>query len=115
MGQFHSSRQRELFRALEKYRMLIFAAGPAGISANYEGQFKVTTYSNEDRLEGDDGTFHVHIEWNRVKRITVEEKVIEGRTEGMLTFWDGEERLFRLYNPSRPFSAEITAFAGSLE
>lgn len=105
-----SEPQRRLFSLLAKQGTLIFAAGPRGISANIVGDFSVRPQNQEDLLCMGDATNHVHIDWSRIKRA----EIGEFHGEGMLTFLDGDESLFRLYKPSGPFTEEITDLAGDL-
>lgn len=86
---------------------LIFACGPAGVSANIVGRFEVRRHGDEDRLDMGDGTSHVHVEWERITRV----EVGDFQGEGMLTFFGGDVVLFRLYRPEGSFPAEIEAVA----
>ncbi|MNL14836.1 hypothetical protein D3C87_1357960 [compost metagenome] len=104
MRTFTSEKQKELFALLESSGELVFACGPKGAVANLVGHFKVRkSHHNEDQLDVGDGTCHVHIDWSRVKRF----EVGEFHGEGMLTFYDGDEYLFRFYRMEGPFSEAI--------
>jgi hypothetical protein len=108
---FVSGKQRELFEALGQHEKLIFACGPKGIAANLVGQFSVQrNHKGEDQLNVDDGINHVHIDWTRVKLA----EIGEFHGEGVLTFFDGSEPLFKFYNPGGPFERRLSEFAGSL-
>jgi hypothetical protein len=98
---FMSDTQRELFNQICSEGELIFACGPKGVSANLVGTFKVGHIDGkEDLLEVGDGTDHVHIDWSRVT--SVEQGDFHG--EGLLSFKNGDEILFRLYRPDGAFS-----------
>ena len=102
-----SSHQRTLFDALNRCGELILAVGPEGISANLVGTLRVRRHGVEDVLDVDDGKHHVHIDWRRMKEVEV--GVHDG--EGLLTFYDGTDALFRLYRPEGPYPSEVTRFA----
>lgn len=78
------------------------------------GRFELRSYPEEDRLEVGDGTFHVHIDWSRLKRVEIGSIEIEGRSEGLISFFDGEERLFRLYRQAGAFPELVQRFNGQL-
>ncbi|MDF1663662.1 MAG: hypothetical protein P1V97_17975 [Planctomycetota bacterium] len=105
-----SNKQRQLFKALEHEGTLIFAAGPKGISANIVGEFQVRSLDSEDRLCMGDGTNHIHIDWSRIKAA----EIGDFHGEGMLTFYDGDEVLFRLYKPAGPYRKELQDSSGAL-
>lgn len=107
---FISEKQKKLFERLGECGDLLFACGPKGISANIVGPFCVRRTGDEDRLEMGDGTNHVHVDWDRVKRAEV--GVFHG--EGMLTVFDGDETLFRLYRPEGKYPKEIIELEGNL-
>jgi len=108
---FASDQQKELFQALEHCGEMVFACGSKGISANLVGKFTVRqNHKGEDQLNVDDGTHHVHIDWSRVKQV----KIGSFHDEGLLTFLDGEETLFRLYLLSGPFPASVEKLTGNL-
>lgn len=87
---------------------MVFTCGPKGITANLVGKFSVQKNNHqEDQLNVGDGTDHVHIEWDRVKRFEV--GIFHG--EGVLTFFDGVEPLFKLYRTEGPFSKSIVDMA----
>ena len=75
--------------------------------ANLVGRFQIRRHKTDDIIDVGDGTDHVHIDWRRIKRFTVG----DFHGEGMLSFFDGDECLFRFYNPAGPFSSEISALA----
>ncbi len=111
MKNFISDVQKLLFQKIESSGELVFACGPKGISANLVGEFKIQkNHHGEDQLDVNDGTHHVHIDWSRVKRF----EYADFHGEGMLTFFDCEEPLFRLYRMEGPFPDEIKSMAGSL-
>ncbi len=111
MKTFVSESQRLLFQRLESAGELVFACGPKGAVANIVGQFKVRkNHHGEDQLDMGDGTNHVHIDWSRIKRL----EVGDFHGEGMLTFLDGDELLFRLYRMGGPYPEEIMIMAGQL-
>lgn len=109
-----SDRQKKLFGSISEFDELIFAAGPQGISANMSEKFAVQSFPDEDRLVVGDGTFHVHIDWSRLKRVEITSIQIEARTEGVISFFDGNERLFHLYRQQGVFPAEIQKYDGLL-
>ena len=102
-----SAHQRKLFDALTGCGELILAVGPEGISATLVGTLRVRRHGVEDILEVDDGKHHVHIDWRRVKEVEVGAHA----GEGLLTFYDGTEALFRLYRREGPFPSEVAHFA----
>lgn len=102
-----STHQRELFDALARCGELVLAVGPEGVSANLVGAVTVRRHGVEDILDVDDGRHHVHVDWRRVKEVEV--GTHEG--EGLLSFYDGIERLFRLYRPGGPYPSEVARFA----
>jgi hypothetical protein len=57
-----------------------------------------------------DGTNHVHIDWKRVQSV----ELGSYNNEGMLTFMDGNEILFRLYKISGQWTKEVKALMGKL-
>ena len=93
------------------YGLVVTAEGSTTISANIDGEFAVRRRDQEYRLEVGDGTQHVHVEWSRVKRVELGDH--DG--EGMLTFFDGAERLFRLYRPAGPYPTNLNQFVGDLD
>ena len=106
MNIFISDRQKNIFQKIEQSGELVFSCGARGAIANLVGQFKVRrNHLNEDQLDVGDGTCHVHIDWSRVKRFEV--GLLHG--EGVLTFFDTEEVLFRFYRLEGFFSEEITS------
>lgn len=108
-----SEKQRQLFEALSGEGSLIFASGAPGVSANLVGPFKVRQYKSgkEDRLDLEDGTNHVHIDWSSVKSC----EIGDFHGEDMLTFFNGDNVLFKLYKPSGKFSDSVASNVGSLE
>ncbi len=108
-----SKKQKMLFEDLSQEDCLIFASGAPGISANLVGHFKVRQYNDgkEDRLDLEEGTNHVHIDWSNVKSC----EIGNFNGEGMLTFFNGDKILFKLYKPSGKFSDSVISKAGSLE
>ena len=96
--------QEKLFKILESLDELIFASGPKGRSVNLCGRFTVRkNHLGDDQLDVGDGTHHVHIEWSRVKRF----ELGDFHGEGMITFFDEQETLFKFYHPSGPFPQEL--------
>jgi hypothetical protein len=82
---FHSEKQRAFFEELANSGELIFACGPSGIAANLWGLW-------------------------RVKR--VDHTLFRG--ESMLTFFDGDEKLFRFYRTAGDFSESLKQRIGPL-
>lgn len=111
---FTSEKQRRLFELLSQFNDLIFACGPAGISTNVQGQFRIASYEQEDRLELGDGNFHVHIDWERVKSAVFSVITIGDRSEGVVSFKDGDESLFKFYRQSGDFPDEVKRFGGHI-
>lgn len=111
-NEFKTEAQKLLFNEIAKAGELVFACGLNGISANIVGDFSVRHYldKKEHRLEMGNGDHHIHINWERVK--SVEYSLFHG--EGVLTFKDGEEKLFLLYRMGGEFSDEIKKFIGNL-
>lgn len=111
-NEFFSDNQKKLFAEIEKAGELVFACGPRGMSANIVGEFCVRYYpeKKEHRLEMGDGSQHIHIDWSRVK--FVEYSLFHG--EGVLSFKDGDEILFRLYRIDGEFSSEVKNLVGLL-
>lgn len=104
-------KQQLVFTELEKAGELIFACGKQGIVVNLVGEFKVCkNHHSEDQLNVDSGKSHVHIDWSRVKRY----EVGLSNEEEVLTFFDGDEILFRLYKAQGSYSDLIHQMAGSL-
>lgn len=92
-----------LFDEIAKCEKLIFACGTNGISANIVGKFKLNFLPSEDRLDCDDGTNHVHIDWENINKI----EIGDFYGEGVLTFSSNENPLFKLYNPRGEYSEAI--------
>lgn len=111
---FKTEKQRRLFELLNQFEDLIFACGPTGISTNVQGQFRIESFAQEDRLVLGDGNFHVHIDWERVKSAVFSVIVIGDRSEGVVLFKDGDESLFKFYRQSGDFPDEIRRFDGLL-
>jgi hypothetical protein len=111
MKHFASEKQKSLFRQLENEGELVFAGGPKGAVANLVGSFTVRrNHHDEDQLDVGDGTCHVHIDWARVKRC----EAGDFHGEGLLTFFDGDEPLFRLYRMEGPYSTDTARLVGQL-
>jgi hypothetical protein len=109
-SKMQSKKQKQLFDAIAKCGTLIFEAGPPGIDANIVGTFEVRNCGDEDRLEMGDGTNHVHVDWKRVQSV----EMGSYHNEGMLTFLDRSEVLFRFYKISGQWPTEIKALIGTL-
>jgi hypothetical protein len=88
---------------------LIFASGPSGISVNLVGAFRLTSDGREDRIDVGDGTDHVHVDWDRVK--SVEHSDFQG--EGLLSFKDKNEVVFKFYRPSGAFPNNVLKRCGA--
>lgn len=111
MKHFVSEKQKQLFKQLEAEGELVFAVGPRGAVANLVGVFEVRrNHHDEDQLDVGDGTCHVHLDWSRIKRC----EVSDFHGEGLLTFFDGEELLFRIYRMKGPYSPFVVAMVGKL-
>ena len=89
---------------------LILACGPDGVSVNLVGRFGVQRHGGEDRLDVDDGTHHVHLDWERITRV----EACTHHGEGLLVFHGGGGPLFKLYRPEGEFPAEVVALAGAV-
>ena len=112
---FKSDKQKELFEVLSRCGELIFACGKEGVSANIVGEFIVKRYDNdEDRLDMGDGTNHVHIDWNKITKVEMGSFHGEGHEEGMLTFFNNDEPLFKLYRPQGEYPQEVKNLVGAL-
>ena len=111
-GTFKSKKQEALFQAIEKAGKLIFACGKKGVAANLVGNFKVRKNScGDDQLDVDEGTCHVHIDWNVVHHVEIGQR----HSEGTLTFYNDEnESLFRLYRMEGPFEDHFKNLCGLL-
>ncbi|KAA3597908.1 MAG: hypothetical protein DWQ06_12470 [Calditrichaeota bacterium] len=96
-----------LFDEITKCEKLIFACGTNGISANIVGKFKLNFLHSEDRLDCEDGTNHIHIDWGNIQKI--ETGNFYG--EGVLTFQSEKNVLFKLYNPNGNFSEKLNQLA----
>ena len=109
---FVSKKQEILFKAIEKSGKLIFACGKEGVSANLVGNFKVRKNSrSDDQLNVDDGTHHVHIDWNTIHHV----KIGTHHSEGILTFYNNHnESLFKLYRIEGPFEDHFKNLCGVL-
>ena len=105
-----SDAQRSLFGALRDCGELIFACGHDGITANIVGEFYIQRVKDEDRLVVGDGTQHVHIDWDNVRRV----EIGDFYGEGMLTFFDGDTRLFKLYRVEGQYPEHVVVLCGSL-
>ena len=104
---FTNPRQKELFELISKSGELIFATGTHGLSANIVGEFKINHFrEKEHRLDMGDGTNHVHIDWSKIT--SFECGSFHG--EGMLTFFSGDDVVFKLYRMAGEFSEPITSF-----
>jgi hypothetical protein len=88
---------------------LIFAAGPTGISVNLVGAFRLASDGREDRIEVGDGTDHVHVDWDRVR--SVEHSDFHG--EGLLSFKDKDDVVFKFYRPNGAFPNSVLKFCGA--
>ncbi|WP_413290581.1 hypothetical protein [Bdellovibrio sp. HCB337] len=105
---FASEKQKALFGLLEKCGELIYGGGPKGAVANLVGEFTVRrNHHGDDQLDVGDGTCHVHIDWSQVKRV----EVSDYHGEGMLSFFNEKDCLFKLYRMSGPWPKEVEAFA----
>ena len=108
MKTFVSEKQKQLFSYLEESGELVFACGPKGVAANLVGNFKVRrNHHDEDQLDVGDGACHVHIDWSRVKRF----ETGDFHGEGLLTFFDDNEFLFRFYRLAGPFSDQVASLS----
>lgn len=109
---FSNEKQKKLFDEIEKSGDLIFACGPEGVSANIVGKFKVKYISAKDehRLDMEDGTNHVHIDWTKVTRF----ECGEFHEQGKLTFYNENSELFRLYRCEGLFFKSINDLEGDL-
>ncbi len=108
---FASEKQRKLFAAVENCGELVFAAGPRGAVANLVGVFYVRTNERgDDQLDVGDGVHHVHLDWARLQRV----EAGEFHGEGMLSFFDGSECLFKLYRMEGAWPADVIALTGNL-
>lgn len=105
-----SDRQRSLFDAIRSSGELVFSCGHDGITANIVGEFFIEHHESEDRLAVGDGNQHVHILWDRLKRV----EVGDFHGEGMLSFYDGDILLFRLYRMEGPYAPDVEAMMGDL-
>lgn len=107
-----NKKQTDLFKVLSRSGVLVFACGPKGISANIVGEFSIQYFPshNEHRLIMGNGDQHIHVDWSRVK--FVEYSISHG--EGILTFKDSEEVLFKLYRMDGDYSDEVKVLLGSL-
>lgn len=84
---------------------MVFACGPKGVSANLVGHFVVQkNHTQDDQLNVKESIDHVHIDWNRVKRA----ELGNFHGQGMLTFFDGDEPLFKLYRMDGAFPKQVT-------
>ena len=91
---------------------MVFACGPKGISANLVGLFAVrVNEKGDDQLDVGDGTNHVHVDWARVRRVEV--GTFHG--EGLLSFFDGADQMFKFYSLEGPFPNSVENFSRSLE
>ena len=108
---FLSMKQKKLFDEISQCGELIFACGPKGVSANMVGQFSVRkNHRGEDQLNVDDGTHHVHIDWKRIKRFSIG----DFHGEGVITFYDDEKPMFKLYRMEGPYPSTISSMEGLL-
>jgi hypothetical protein len=110
-----SPKQQELFSHVSNCGDMVLGIGPKGVSANLVGRFSVRKHDDHQGkqdliLDCDDGTCHVHIDWSRVKRVAISDH----SGEGVLSFFDGDERLFNLYRMDGPFPADVEKLAGDL-
>ncbi|AZZ37048.1 hypothetical protein CIK05_09665 [Bdellovibrio sp. qaytius] len=111
MKHFISEKQKLLFKQLEAEGELVFAVGPRGAVANLVGRFVVRrNHHDEDQLDVGDGTCHVHLDWSRIKKF----EASDFHGEGLLTFFDGDAILFRLYRMEGPYSQIVVSMAGQL-
>ena len=107
LARIASAPQQRLFDALARCGELFLAVGPHGITANFAGTLRIRRHGLEDMLDVDDGKSHVHVDWSRLKRAEAE---VRG-AEGLLTFYDGTEPLFRVYRQAGPYPAEVARLA----
>jgi hypothetical protein len=99
--------QLALFRAIEASGQVVVAVGSPGARANLVGGARVRRHGGEDRIDVDDGTHHVHVDWARLGRAEV--TVQDG--EGLVEFFDGEVPLLRVYRIAGPFESDVEAAA----
>lgn len=102
-----STPQRELFEALAHCGRLVLAVGPEGVRAHLVGAVRIRRVGLEDRVEIDGDSHHIVVDWRRLKEV----EVSSDGGEGLLTFFDGVEPLFRLYRPAGPYPADVARFA----
>ncbi len=110
-----SPKQERMFDCLAKCGELVLAIGPKGVRANLVGEFAVRKHTDHNAkadliLDCSDGTNHIHIDWQRVRRVALSEH----HGEGKLTFLDGTEELFELYCMSGPYPQEVCDLIGDL-
>lgn len=109
--EFKSKKQEALFNEITRSGKLIFASGNNGLSANIVGEFKINHFMDkEHRLDMEDGTNHVHIDWNNITKF----ECGSFHGEGMLTFFNKNETVFKLYRMAGDFSDKIKALEGNL-
>jgi hypothetical protein len=105
-----NERQKRLFDALADAGTLSLAIGPQGITCHLVDVCNVTTTDTEDRLDFGDGTYHVHIDWDRIKKAQI--GIFDGRA--CVSFFDGELLLFRIYKPEGDFSDFVRRNCGTM-
>ena len=110
-GPLQSRPLRALLDAACRSGDLILACGPEGVSANLVGRVAVVRHGAEDRLDVDDGTHHVHMDWARVTRVEV--GTSDG--EGLLVLHGLSGPLLKLYRPEGPYPAEVGVLANALK
>ena len=105
-----TQKQSDLFAALSACGEHIIAIGHPGISANLVGKISVNRYVDEDRLDINEGTHHVHIDWCRLQRCEF------GFTglEGTVTFFDEDTPLFKLFRVEGDYPEVVKKFEGVL-
>lgn len=105
-----NERQKRLFEAIADAGTISLAMGPAGITCHIVDYCYVTGTDTEDRLDFGDGTHHLHIDWDRMKKATY--SILDGRAA--ISFNDGEHLLFRLYKPDGDYSELVRRRCGVL-
>ena len=105
-----TQQQSALFAALSACGEHIMAIGHPGISANLVGKISVSRYADEDRLDINEGTHHVHIDWRRIQRC---EFGVMG-FEGTVTFFDEDMPLFKLFRVEGDYPEAVKKFGGVL-
>ncbi|WP_440617482.1 hypothetical protein [Cysteiniphilum sp. 6C5] len=97
--------QRMVFQKLRQASELIVSFKTDAISVDLVGGIVLKTSITEDTLYVQNSPHHFHVDWSRLTQVTYDND--NQYHEGCLTFMDDEAIIFKVFNPSGDFNAEI--------